>query len=421
MSMSVWAIACQLLAQYLATEKRLDHLLEALPDQSSGADLRRARHLIYGVIRHLALLDHATHGFLHTQPRPLLRAALLTGAFELMENPASAPAIVHHAVEQTRRLTSVREAGLVNAVLRRTAERLPEILAAEPDDAPGLAIRYSHPPWLVARWQNNWGIDRTRALLRWNLQPAEVFARVTRKGLDVALPATLEATPWPGFYRAGQTEWNEIETLLVAGSIYIQNPATRIAINLLDPRPGETVLDLCAAPGGKTLQLAEAVGSSGQVVAVDLPGPRLVRLKENLARSRINNAKLIPADASGDIEPALHKLGAPTRFDAVLADVPCSNTGVLRHRVDAKWRLQPERIAELADLQLRILNAASTHVKPGGRLVYSTCSLEPEENESLVSSFLASHGDEFQLEASQRSFPPDTDCDGAETFLLRRP
>jgi 16S rRNA (cytosine967-C5)-methyltransferase len=219
-----------------------------------------------------------------------------------------------------------------------------------------------------------------------------------------------------------------VERLLADGKIYLQDPAARLAVELLAPQAGETALDLCASPGGKSLLIADALAAAaapagtapaGRVVAVDLPGARLERLKENLARVRGAEAVLAPGDVR---QPGgfLRERGLPGHFAAVLIDVPCSNTGVMRHRVDVKWRLREGDIGRHARQQAELLAAAARLVAPGGRLVYSTCSLEAEENENVVAAFLRGPGREFSREAQVWSRPWETGHDGAGAFRLRR-
>jgi 16S rRNA (cytosine967-C5)-methyltransferase len=225
--------------------------------------------------------------------------------------------------------------------------------------------------------------------------------------------------------------WPEIERLLAEGALYLQDPATVTAPCLLDPKAGETVLDLCAAPGGKSLLLSDLLekqarqaGSTapeaGRVVAIDLPDPeRIERLKANLAKARRVDVVLVQADLLKLTPKLLKEHNLPNKFPAVLLDVPCSNTGVMRHRVDVKWRLRESDIAKHAGQQLALIEAASRLVAPGGRLVYSTCSLEQEENEEVVEAFLRAAGGQFVLEQTRSSRPWEDGCDGAGAFLLR--
>ena len=345
--------------------------------------------------------------------------------FELIEAQGSADTaglvakIVHHAVEQTKAVASKPEAGLVNAVVRKLAT----VLAAPPPPklapAETLAEYFSHPDWLVKRWLVDFGAAHTRQLLEWNQQPATVYARW--RGLaGEAVPDFLKPTQWNGFYEVSSGHWPQVEPLLKSGAIYLQDPATRLAVELLAPQPGETVLDGCAAPGGKSLLMADLMGT-GKVVAMDLPGPRIPRLKDNLSRARGVDVALVQGDLLENPAATLAEHKLPDTFTAVLIDVPCSNTGVMRHRADVKWRLEPRDFDKHGRQQLALLHAAARLVAPGGRLVYSTCSLDPEENERVVKAFFDSRaGGPFKLAGSVISQPWVTGHDGGAAYLLRK-
>jgi 16S rRNA (cytosine967-C5)-methyltransferase len=254
-------------------------------------------------------------------------------------------------------------------------------------------------------------------LLAWDQTPGVMHARWRAAGEP---PEWLLPAGWPGFFEAPAGRWADLEPLLAAGKIYLQDPSTRHAVGLLAPQPGESVLDVCAAPGGKSLSMADTM-QRGQVVALDLPGARLARLRENLARAPAGvKTALVEGDVRRVNADSFRAQGLPEKFSAVLLDAPCSNSGVMRHRVDVKWRLQPGDFARHARQQLDLLAAAARFVAPGGRLVYSTCSLDAEENERVVAAFLAGAGGEFTLSAQVLSRPPASGCDGAGVFLLRR-
>ncbi len=191
------------------------------------------------------------------------------------------------------------------------------------------------------------------------------------------------------------------------GAFYIQDPSTLLAVDMLNPRPGEAVLDLCAAPGGKTTAIAAHMKNDGRVVATDIREDRLKQLRENCKRLGADCVEVMP-------------LGTDVRekFDRVLADVPCSNTGVMRRRVDLRWRLQPRDLQATTKIQREILRQAARNVKPGGLLVYSTCSLEPEENEQMVKAFLERNR-AFGLEAERALLPWRDGVDGAYVAALR--
>jgi len=425
-----WPATVALLERWLMRGERADFLLERV---GSGADFPSCQRLFLGVVRNFGRLDAALGALTARRPRARLRAVLLVAAFELLEaadtpEPGQEALIVHHAVRQAKNLLSPAEVGLVNAVLRRLAEA-PDLRRAPPEAGAGpaeLAEFFSHPEWLIRRWQTHFGADATQRLLRWNQAPPPVYGRWRGPGDP---PPWLQATPWPGFYNVPAGRWADVEPLLAAGALYLQDPATRLAAGLLDPRPGETVLDLCAAPGGKSLLLADLLAAAGPapggcLAVVDLPDERrLSRLRANLAKARGVEVVLVPVDVRQLTPGLLAEHHLPAVFTAVLLDAPCSNTGVMRHRADVKWRLHESDLAARARQQLALLTAAARLVADpaagGGRLVYSTCSLEPEENAGVVEAFLQASGGRFTLQETRQSRPWEEGCDGASAFLLR--
>jgi 16S rRNA (cytosine967-C5)-methyltransferase len=294
-------------------------------------------------------------------------------------------------------------------------------LAQPPAD---LAVEFAHPEWLVARWQRQYGPAVTRQLLEWNQQPAPVYARWRT---DAPVPAYLAPTQWPGFFEVKAGHWDDVRRLANEGALYLQDPSTRLCIDLLAPKPGEMILDACAAPGGKSLFIADTM-KTGKVVALDepvAPGKsdiRLVRLKENLARAPAGvEVAMIQADLKAVNTVFYRNLNLPESYDAVLLDAPCSNTGVMRHRIDVKWRLQDGDFARHGQAQLELLHAAARLVHPGGRLVYSTCSIDADENEAVIKSFFDSRaGGPFKLARSVQALPWKDGHDGAGAFLLVR-
>ena len=415
-----WTLAVALVAGWREGRGRADHLLS---DLAGVADRGPAQNLFYAALRHWRRTEEAIRPLIERAPRARLQALLAIAGAELIEKPdAATAAIVDNAVEQAKRQLSAPEAGLVNAVLRRAALGLRE-LPAPAADAPAeeLAVFHSHPTWLVRRWQAEFGTEAARALLEWNQSTAHVHVRWRAA---VPPPAGLEPTPWAGFFRLAHGHWADIQSALAAGHCYLQDPATRLAAGLAAPTAGENWLELCAAPGGKTLQLADLMGA-GRIVAVDRAGGRMKRFEENIARWRTAGlaTEVVPHGADVlELQPGdLEAHGLPSQFDGAFIDVPCSNTGVIRHRIDAKWRLKPEEFAQLAIVQERMLTAAARFVRPGGKLVYSTCSLEAEENAEVIEAFLAGEvGRAFVLEGSALGRPWEHGPDGAGAFRLRR-
>lgn len=407
-----WARAVVLCELSGERGEKADALLSRYSKGISTRDRQTCQRLFFGAVRHRRLLEAAIGQWVKRPPRSRLKAILMVSAFDLLSSdPERAPAVVSYAVDQAKSMVSAHEVKLVNAVLRK----LPSTLRALQESAP-LDIRYSHPKWLVDRWLHSWGEEATGKLLEWNQAIPDVFVRWRGRG-EVPLEL-LEPTDWQGVYRLrNETVWEELLPYLAEGKVYIQDPGTRLAPGLLAVKPGETVLDLCAAPGGKTMLLVDALGddASGLLVAVDKPGKRLEQLDENLRKLDTGTGPEVRLLGEDILTLAAESVG---QFDAVLLDAPCSNTGVIRRRPDAKWRLQPESIMASAELQLKLLRNAARLVKKGGRLVYSTCSVEPEENEGVVRRFLEENP-EFTLVEGRVYFPWECGHDGAGAFLLR--
>jgi 16S rRNA (cytosine967-C5)-methyltransferase len=413
---SGWVAAAGLVERWLARSERVDTLLEGLATNLSAQERARAQQLFYGVVRWASRLEAALAGLMAHEPRTKVKAVLMIAGFELLEGgPDLMAKVIHHAVERAKSVASPKEARLVNAVARKMADRL----AVKPAD---LATEFAHPEWLVARWTRQFGVETTRQLLAWNQQPAPVYAR-WRTGAPV--PDFLAPSKWPGFYEVKAGHWDEIRRLAAEGALYLQDPSTRLCIELLAPQPGETILDACAAPGGKSLFIADTM-KSGKVVALDEPAPpgktdlRLQRLKENLARAPAGvDVAMVEADLAKVNTVFYRNLNLPETYDAVLLDAPCSNTGVMRHRIDVKWRLQDGDFVRHQQQQLGLLHAAARLVRSGGRLVYSTCSIDADENDGVIKAFLASRvGSRAKLARSVQAYPWTESHDGAGAFLF---
>jgi 16S rRNA (cytosine967-C5)-methyltransferase len=414
------------LARWLATEEFPDRLLDEAPAHAAAAV-----EIVYGVVRRRRELEWVLDRLADRRPDRALLAHVLAGLYEILhmeETPAHAA--VHEAVESVKEALSAREARFTNAVLRRALRERDGLLAALADQPAG--IRLSHPDALLARWRGQFGEAAAVRLCEWDNGRAETIVRVSAAAGGAAAyrqrlrEAGIEAEPHPA----------RPESCLVLprgarvtelpgyadGAFVVQDPSGMAAVDLLDPRPGETVLDGCAAPGGKASLIAERMRGEGRLVASDLHADRVARLRENLARVGANWVEVAQADlaaGAGERATALGAAGAAAGFDAVLLDVPCSNTGVLRRRPDAKWRFSQERLERLCGLQASLLRAGAGLVAPGGRLVYSTCSLEREENEDAVERFLAEN-QAFERAGAVRLVPPDSGTDGAYAALLAR-
>lgn len=424
---TAWPMAVHLLARWREHHERVDALLERPEARALDRQQRaRCQGLLFGAVRHLGRIESHTDPVLARPPRAVLWAVLMVAGWELIEGGTAeehVARVVHHAVEQAKTLASPAEARLVNAVVRKLAKGLAgDTCPADDASVAALAAWYSHPEWLVARWRERFGGPGAAALLRWNQSPGGVQLRWRDASHppEITPEGALRATDVAWFYDVQPGHWPEVEAWLTSGQAYVQNPATRLAIEMMAPQGGEALLDVCAAPGGKSVALADALGDRGRLVAVDLPGPRLPRLKENLARITRVPVALVAADVLKAGRAIFGEHGLPEEYPAVLVDVPCSNTGVMRHRVDVKWRLQEGDFHKHAEQQLRLLEAAARLVAPGGRIVYSTCSLDPEENEQVVEVFCRGSRGAFVRESHASSRPWESGHDGAAAFRLRR-
>jgi len=371
----------------------------------SAADRALLQAILFGVLRNRRLLDHwigeLRKGKLDAETRDVLRVGLCQ--ILLLGIPD------HAAVNETVEAGKSAVRGLINAVLRRAITSRASLLDGIANLPP--AVRFSHPDWLYKRWKTAFGADQALALMEWNNRPSDVFCRVNPLAPSAPPPPGVPIDDTPGFFRLDGPPPHD---LLAAGSIYIQDPATRHAVELLDPRPGEAILDACAAPGGKAFLIAAASGSSRGLVCTDSNDKRLPRLRENLDRLHAGEATIAAHDWTTPAPADWHG-----RFHGILLDVPCSNTGVIRRRVDVRWRLQRADLDALRATQLRILNHALPCLKSGGRIVYSTCSIEQEENDAVIESFLADHPD-LQLAGTRRALPFADHTDGAFAARLER-
>ena len=413
-----WDAAVYLVEAYLIGEQKADQLLDQLPENFIGERRAACQSLFLGALRHGHLTRAALQGLLRKKTKSSVEAILLVSGYEMLDAEADRhPKIIHHAVERSKQVVNRFEQGFLNAILRKLPSALEQINAQKSP-----AAFYSHPDWLVERWQEEFPGACTQ-LLEWNQGIPSTYLKVYND--EVQIPAGLEATEWPQFYQVtGKISWKEdLHPLLNKGNAYIKDPSTRIAPALLEPRAGESVLDLCAAPGGKAYDMAYAMQGKGQIVAVDLPGKRIARLEENLSTLRSEDLKceIVECDLLEMDTSTFEEKSLPSAYDAVMLDAPCSNTGVIQRRTDVKWRLQPNDIENCAKLQLQLLHSAARFVKAGGRITYSTCSIEAAENQLVVDAFLASKsGRVFQLEKAMVSLPWETSHDGAGAFLLRR-
>jgi 16S rRNA (cytosine967-C5)-methyltransferase len=386
--------------------------------------------LVKGTLRRRGTLDAVlaplVHAGLDTLP-VWIQNALRLGAYQLLYlDRVPAHAAVSESVSLARKYGHPGTAGLVNSVLRRLAERPREAVLAElagpgaaAADLDGLAALTSHPRWLLERWLARYSREDVMKLAEADNRTARVGLRVNRLRLDakelVKRLAAAGVTAAPGrwapgsVYIEGEVDLAELSGL-AGGDCTVQDESEALVGLLVAPQPGERVLDLCAAPGGKTGHLAELMGDRGELVAVDKQPARVRALRAGVERLRLRCVQVIEGDAA--------ELAWDTPFDRVLVDAPCSGLGVLARRADARWRKKPEIVATMPPVQGALLAAGARGVRPGGVLVYSVCTFEPEETVDVVRGFLAAHP-EFRL-ADARAWVPD-EVVSPEGFLLCLP
>ena len=383
--------------------------------------------LFYGVLERRITLDWTLSHYSRVpvlKMDPAVRAALRLGAYQLMYMPSVPPAAaVGQSVETARALGAGKAAGFVNGVLRsmsREGCRCP----APKDKLGALSVEYSVPGPLIQLWRRGYGHETALEILEGTRGPAPVFARVnTQRTAPAALRERLreegvaseEVPGVPGALRLVDPGPVGELAAFREGLFHIQDISSQLCAAALDPRPGMEVLDLCAAPGGKTFTLAELMGDRGRLLARDLYPQRLRLVEEGAARLGLASVETSPGDAR-EPDPAL--LG---RFDRVLCDVVCSGFGTLRRKPEIRYK-PLDSLDGLPDVQYNILDTASCYLKPGGRLVYSTCTLNPRENEGVVERFLAAHP-EYRTAAPPKTYirgREGLDCDGFFVAALER-
>ena len=387
-------------ARWLATKDFPATLLPEGPDRAFVQDL------VYTVIRRLRPLRKVLGALVTKWPKGELEALLYVGAAQVLymdEVPDFAA--VNETVEAAKLCNNKSVAKVVNGVLRNLIRRRAEFeaqIAAAP-----LEERESFPTELVRRWTARFGAESAARLCAWHNEPAKTFL-ARKDGSFVELERGKKVADVPGY---------------AEGEFIVQDPGTALAVELVDAKPGDVILDACAAPGGKTIQLA---WRGAQVTACEVNPKRRRKLEENLKRvgvevEVVGSLESVGSESAVGVENELKH--SPTQklkqFPKVLVDAPCSNTGVLRRRPDARWNWSVEKLEALVKLQAEILDQAARLVAPGGTLVYSTCSNEPEENADQVNAFLSRHSD-FTLDTTRESVPFESGHDGAFAARLIR-
>ena len=401
-------------------------LLASEEPRLRAADKALCHELVLGVLRWQLRLDKILDHFSRRRIEsldPPVRIALRLGLYQLRHLTRIPPsAAVNESVNLVRAARLSSASALVNAVLRRSTREPDFDPAADVSDPlERIAIKTSHPVWLIDRWATAFGLDEAASFATSNnVMPPTAF-RVVANRADrsvivsrlTAAGATLESSDIvDGASRvSGATPL--LRELTAAGAIYLQDEASQLVAHELEVKPGERVLDLCAAPGGKTTLIADRSGDSAFIVAADRSETRMATVLNTIRLHELKSIEPVILNAV-DFLPF-----AERTFDKVLVDAPCSGTGTFRRNPEIRWRLTPVDIEKLAAQQRQILRRAIEMVKPGGRLVYSTCSVEPEENEEVIEEVIA-HDERFELVKTRRTWPQREGCDGFFVAVFER-
>jgi 16S rRNA (cytosine967-C5)-methyltransferase len=405
-----WQVLCgvMLAGQYASLALRKD------PGFTGERDQALLTQLVYGTLRNQRYCRWLWSRFVARMPQDKAAVLLDMSTYELLFlDQVPDYAAVNEAVDIARRFSQGRYAGLVNAVLRKTAA-VGKVEPALDDDFQKQALLTSHPAWLARLWKAHYGEEAARKIMAADGLPGIVGLRANPLKTS---PEELLKDPKFSVLQDDCLVYdgNILKTDYFARDlVVIQSPASQQAARAVDIRPGETVLDLCSAPGTKAVQLAMAAHDQAPITAVDVH-PQRVELILNSAR-RYGLTSIHPLAADGT---RITEVLPPGSFDKVLLDAPCSGLGTLRHKPEIKLRLKPEDLDELVEVQRRLSEAALAMVKPGGLLVYSTCTLDKKENEQRTAAMLEAAPD-FTLESQKTLFPFQEEGDGFYIARLRR-
>jgi len=421
---------------YFEEHKKTD---PSILDKVENQDRQQANEYVQGILRKKSYLDFLISKFSAVavdDMNPQFKNILRIGLYDLLFMDGTPDyAAINEAVELAKTLGGSRSGDLMNAILRRVQREMPDLPKPDFKDRNLLiATTFSHPEWLVKRWVKRFGEREAFQLLQYNNQHPAFYLRMNGlKTTDTNFKLRLtksgipfEESDWlPSYYRVASVNQIRAKGWFKKGFCQVQDIAAGFAATILDPQPDEMVYDLCAAPGTKTIAMADMMQNEGSILAVDISADRIGTIAENVTNYGAENVKIQRAD----IIKERFKL-----VDAVLLDAPCSGTGVLSKRADLRWRREESDLEKFTSQQDELLDAAANMVKRGGRLVYATCSIEPEENMDRITKFLETY-DNFELEdldeylpeevlsedaKSYQTLPHIHHCDGHFGVLLRR-
>lgn len=422
-SVNIRGIALDILLEVLENQQYSHLVIRDVLDKYQYLEKRERAfltRLAEGTIERKIELDYVINQFSRTpveKQKPVIRNILRMGVYQLLHmDSVPDSAVCNEAVKLAKKRGFSQLSGFVNGVLRNIARGREQIVW--PDESRDLLanweVTYSMPRWILEQWEHSYGRERTKQILdalgeqnpltvRTNLNQIsteELMARLEGEGVtvkrDPRLPYALELS--------GFDFINGLEAFR-AGDFYIQDISSMMVAHVADPKPGDYIMDVCAAPGGKSTHLAELLRGTGMVEARDLTDYKVGLVEENIARHGLTNMKAVRWDATVPDEASAEKA------DILICDLPCSGLGVMGKKTDIRYRMTPEKQRELVQLQRDILRTVCGYVKPGGTLVYSTCTIHTGENEENVEWFLREHP-EFTLVSREQMFPGDWGSDG---------
>ncbi|MGI6707021.1 MAG: 16S rRNA (cytosine(967)-C(5))-methyltransferase RsmB [Clostridia bacterium] len=394
----------------ISIKKRLQHI------NLSERDKRLVTELTYGTLEYKMHLDWVIKQFTKgSRIHPIIRNILRLGIYQILFlDRIPDPVACNESVLLTKQAGKAKLSGFVNGVLRSIVRNKNRIKYPDKNEDPVtfLSIYYSYPYWLVQKWVNDYGLSFTEDLLSFKFTNHFITVRPNTMRISLSewerllddLRIPFETGVWvpTAYYLQGIGDIGTNEYFR-KGLFSVQGESSMLAVQMLSPQPEQCILDACSAPGGKATYIAELMGDKGKVIAWDIHPHRVKLIEEN--KKRLGLQSIIPEEQNAEVI----RKDLVGKMDGVLVDAPCSGLGVIHKKPDIKYRKTPDEISELSKLQFGILQTCSQYVKPGGILVYSTCTIAKEENEEVVDSFLKENRDFYLNPLQNRQFPPGSD------------
>ncbi len=415
--------------KFLNTEEKVDSILDKNTKDLDSFEHSRAEAIVMSFLRNKILIETSLKKLFKKNPKPRVYEILVCTAADILSSDKKKLAkVVHSWVEFSKEYLSKFEVGFVNAIARKIQSSIDSVLSKY-YGTELMSIKYNHQTWLVDRWIKEFGFDKAEEILKENSKISAVYFRIdySEEAKEILRNYTdcFEATKFDNFLKLKSGMWKKAKELLETSHFYIQDPSTFFAPEALNPKLGGKYLDLCASPGGKTKTIADILlknksskKNTSLLVSSDTK-KRITQLIENVGKIKGIETSVLECDLlKENLFEKLSEKHLPTLYDGVFVDAPCSNTGVLGRRPDVRYRLESKDITSCAEKQLEILRVAKDFVKVNGKLQYSTCSIEKEENEDNVVKFLKEN-DNFKL-IEQKTIFPSSENDGASYALFER-